>query len=303
MSKIDKIRTLINEGVLLTEVDLSGCNLIELPEWLDPLADSLELLNLGGNHLSDLPSDFNKFRKLRILFFAQNSFQHIPVVLGSMESLYMISFKSNKLEKIAPEALPISIGWLILTDNRLTSLPSKLGLLPLRKLMLSGNQLTDLPEELQNCRDLELLRISCNQLTELPNWLLQMPSLSWLAFSGNLFNENVASTVCQCDGREFFLIHKNTFIQIYFCLLFQSAELPEISSSCVELKEKLGEGASGEVYSGIWHQESSGQSCLHCHDDASISNTEKICQSVAIKFFRSGKTSDGLPEDEMKVQQ
>ena len=53
----------------------------------------------------------------------------------------MLSFKSCKLHDLGVAALPSSLRWLILTDNRLVTLPPSLGTLTqIRKLMLSNNR-------------------------------------------------------------------------------------------------------------------------------------------------------------------
>lgn len=119
--------------------------------------------------------------------------------------------------------------------------------------MMAGNMIESLPEELSNCKDLELFRISVNKLTILPAWLLSLPRLSWIALSGNAF-------------------------------LKQSTSDQSNTNTCIEwkdiqVKEKLGEGASGFVYRG------------------SIIDG----QEVAIKLFKGLITSDGLAEDEIEV--
>lgn len=117
--KLEDILERIKSGERLSKVDLSNEGLGEFPTQLFALFDCLEVLNMGGNSLSTLPSEFAQFSKLRILFFAQNQFTEIPALLGSMGSLFMVSFKSNKVKHIAPEALSPSISWLILTDNQI----------------------------------------------------------------------------------------------------------------------------------------------------------------------------------------
>ena len=83
----------------ITHADLSNCNLTEFPPELFQLKDSLEILNLGENHLSSLPDNIFEFTKLRVMFF----FESFPICLGGLDSLYMISFKSNKLQEIAEQ--------------------------------------------------------------------------------------------------------------------------------------------------------------------------------------------------------
>jgi hypothetical protein len=199
-----------------TRLDLS-CGLTEFPREIFDLADSLEILNLTGNDLSDLPGDLPRLKKLRILFCSENDFRHVPPVLAECAGLSMIGFKSNRIDRV--EALPPSLRWLILTDNRIDRLPASLGdCLPLQKLMLSGNQLESLPGEMAACTNLELVRLAANRFEALPPWLLELPKLAWLAFAGNP------------------------------CSISPPASGELIDWSRLELGESLGEGASGVIH-------------------------------------------------------
>ena len=156
------------------------------PEELYTLVDTLEVLDLTDNNLSTLPDDFDRFKKLKRLFLSNNQFNHVPKVLAKLPSLSMIGMRNNKIKIFEENSLPLSIRWLILTDNELTSLPQSIGDLKLlQKCMLSGNKLSFLPESLNNCTNLELLRIAANNLTSFPTSHLPLPKLSWLAYSGN----------------------------------------------------------------------------------------------------------------------
>ena len=225
-------------------------SLSEFPSVLYDYVNTLEILDLSGNNLSELPEDLYRFTKLKIAFFSQNKFTIFPKQLAKCPSLTMIGFKSNQIVEIPEDALPLHIQWLTLTDNRIEKLPKSIGKCTyLQKCMLAGNRLQELPEELAQCKNLELLRISANQLTKIPTWLIQMPKLSWLAFSGN------PSTY----------IPKN------------EVQLPSIDWSRIQIKQQLGEGASGVI------------------SKAKIDGE----QEVAIKIFKGEVTSDGYPEDEL----
>jgi Leucine-rich repeat (LRR) protein len=115
--KLESVIQSISRGDKLTHVDLSNSGLVEFPSELLQLRDTLEVLNLGGNTLSSLPENVTEFKNLKILFFAQNNFEEVPIQLGELPSLYMLSFKSNKVKHIAPSSLAPSLSWLILTDN------------------------------------------------------------------------------------------------------------------------------------------------------------------------------------------
>jgi hypothetical protein len=169
----------------------------------------------------------------------------------------MVGFKANRIRHLPPAALPSRLRWLILTDNQLPELPAELGQCArLQKLMLAGNRLQSLPPEMASCQRLELLRISANRFEALPDWLLTMPRLAWLAFSGNPFS----------DAAEAAAVAKQAVARIDWAAL--------------ELRHKLGEGASGIIHHARWQS---------APDDAT---------SVAVKLFKGAVTSDGLPRSE-----
>ena len=211
-------------------LDLAA-NLTEFPTEIFDLADSLEILNLSGNKLSDLPPDLGRLRKLRVLFCSDNQFTRVPEVLGQCPNLSMIAFKANQIQTLPAAALPPALRWLILTDNELQDLPLELGnCTRLQKLMLAGNQLTRLPETMSACANLELLRIAANRFAELPAWLLALPRLSWLAYAGNPFCEQIESAA--------------------------PAQHPiqTIEWESLAVQQQLGEGASGVIYQAQWQR-------------------------------------------------
>jgi len=205
-----------------TRIDLS-CGLTEFPREIFELADTLEVLNLTGNRLSELPDDLPRLSKLKILFCSANEFRQLPAVVGRCPALEMIGFKSNRIGSVTE--LPPSLRWLILTDNRLERLPASLGRCTrLQKLMLAGNRLTELPEEMAACRALELVRLAANRFQTLPAWLFELPRLAWLALGGN--------PVSDTDHR--------------------LTPITAIPWQAIRTDEILGEGASGTIYKGSW---------------------------------------------------
>ncbi|OHC11831.1 MAG: protein kinase [Pseudomonadales bacterium GWC1_66_9] len=228
MSTLEQLRR--GELAGSTRLDLSA-DLHECPEEIFALADSLEILNLSGNRLTDLPADLPRLRKLRILFCSDNPFTTLPEVLGDCPQLEMVGFKANRIRHLPAAALPPQLRWLILTDNRLERLPAELGdCSRLQKLMLAGNQLQSLPRHLAGLSRLELLRIAANRLETLPGWLTELPRLSWLAFAGNPFS----------DASEAEILRQHP--------------LPPIPRSSIELGEILGQGASGIIHRADWQR-------------------------------------------------
>ena len=207
-----------------TRLNLS-CGLTSFPREVFDLADSLEVLDLSGNALTELPHDLPRLRKLRVLFLSGNPFTVLPEVLGECPSLTMVGFKSCRIAHVPAASLPVGLRWLVLTDNRIAALPDALGrCTDLQKLMLAGNQLTHLPDAMADCQRLELVRVSANALTAVPEVLLDLPRLAWLACGGNPWSAALEKAA------------------------WQAADVPTVQAAQLQWAEVLGQGASGVIH-------------------------------------------------------
>ncbi|MEO5917228.1 MAG: leucine-rich repeat-containing protein kinase family protein [Luteolibacter sp.] len=226
----DNTLSLLRAGKLAGSVRLDlCCGLAEFPREIFELSDSLEILNLSGNQLSELPADLSRLRKLRILFCSDNQFRHLPAVLGECASLTMVGFKANRIETVDDGAFPESLQWLILTDNRIQKLPGTIGgCAGLQKLMLAGNMLEDLPDEMAACWNLELVRLAANRFHAFPSWLFELPRLSWLGLGGNPWSDRATVDM---------------------------PSMEEIDWADLTFGDQLGEGASGTIHHAHWRTE------------------------------------------------
>ena len=208
-----------------------ACGLETFPREIFDLADTLEVLDLSGNALSSLPDDLPRLTRLRVLFCSGNPFEVLPEVLGACPALEMIGFKGCRIHTVPAAALPPTLRWLILTDNRIEALPATIGRCAgLQKLALAGNRLHSLPPDMAACTRLELLRIAANRMTGLPDWLLRLPRLSWLAYAGNAFCEEVDEA------------------------WQQDARTHPVAWEALTLSRVLGEGASGVIHRAEWSE-------------------------------------------------
>jgi len=195
-------------------------NLDKFPREILELSDTLELLDLSNNHLSSLPDDIGRLKRLKTLFLGYNRFTHIPKILSTLPSLTMIGLKSNQISIWEEDSLPLDIKWIVFTDNSIEQIPISIGkLVNLQKMMLAGNSIKELPSSMQYCKNLELIRLSANSLIEIPDWIFDMPKLSWLAYASNPCSRNVD----------------------------QHSSLDQVSWRDIDIYEVLGEGASGVI--------------------------------------------------------
>ena len=157
------------------------------------------------------------------------------------------------------------------------------------------------------------------KVVDLPTWLWKLPKLTWLALAGNDESGlNLGSGRDSSSGGS------------------HDDGIPSVLWSDLLIQEKLGEGASGVIYKAIWSSSSPSSSSSSPSSSSSSSSsssgvnpsilsatdtkvdgmgigvqvgvapgieTEKEPLIVAVKLFKGGKTSDGLPEDEMKAAQ
>lgn len=217
----------LNSGALAgaREVRLTHQGLSHFPQALFDLADTLELLDLSGNQLSELPADLHRLHRLRRLFASDNPFTQLPRALGRCAALELVGFKACRIRDVPGDSLPPLLRWLILTDNQITHLPEALGQRPrLQKLMLACNQLAALPASLVDCTQLELLRIASNRFTAVPAPVLQLPRLAWLAMAGNPLTQKSELQALATSG-------------------LNPIFMPEL-----QLHEVLGTGASGAIH-------------------------------------------------------
>ncbi len=212
----------------IRQLDLAGLGLEEFPDEILGLADTLERLDLGGNRLRSLPHALSRLGRLRILFCSGNRFRVLPEALGDCASLAQIGCRGSGIETVPEAALPWTLRWLTLTDNRIATLPTAIGERPrLRKLLLSGNRLAALPGSLADLRSLELLRIAANRVETLPAFVARLPRLAWLGFAGNPAEGTIEGAIPP----------------------------PVAPASAIEIGALIGEGSSGRIHRACWHRD------------------------------------------------
>ncbi|KAL3425336.1 serine threonine-protein kinase, partial [Phlyctema vagabunda] len=201
--------------------------LTSFPDEILQLSETLEILDLSGNQLSSLPEAIKELSHLKIAFFSDCNFTTFPKQLAQCSALEMVAFKGNGMTTVPEGSFPPNLRWLILTNNRITSLPASIGSCHrLQKCMLAGNQIISIPDEMAQCKKVGLLRLSCNKITSLPSWLFTLPELAFLAFAGNPCAPSFAD----------------------------NPSLDEIHWTDISVDKLLGEGASGIISQGVWQR-------------------------------------------------
>ena len=235
------------------------CGLTQFPQEIFNLTDSLEILDLTGNALCTLPNDLNRLKELRILFCSSNQFTHLPEVLGECKNLSMIGFKANQIRHIPENAIPTAT---------------------LRWFIVTDNALEAVPNVLGECCQLQKLMLAGNQLTTLPESMANCHALELLRVSANQF-QALPDFLFDLPKLTWLAYAGNPFCNEIEQHLINQHLVNAIDWQTLTLQNVLGQGASGVTYQAMWHPKN------------------QAAEAVAVKLFKSGLTSDGLPRCEM----
>ena len=281
--------------------------------------------------LTVVPREVLQLHTLHTLNLMGNALVSLPTEIGELAQLQILGLKDNYLT-----ALPDSIGNLIklvalyVTNNKLTHLPASIGrLVNLRKFQASFNALQALPVEMAHMRSLELFRAAGNpDLHSIPPALAMAPALTWLSLGGSkfcaAFSRNDPASEEEVEGYDaawwLASISSSNESRTSSSNSRKSSSSssgssgvpPLIARQSLTLTQKLGDGASGEVFRSQWHPIAPSSSSSSPSFFSSLKNKltpEKLqkkkkeaeIQHVAVKIFRGDTSPDGRAIDELEV--
>ena len=119
------------------------------------------ILDLTANGLVEIPVELMSASTLKILELSRNKIKELPYSIKNMTNLTTLNLKENKyLLKLAVTNYFLRLSKL---RDQITSCKS------LESLLLSGNRLVSLPEKLGDLSNLTYLDLSKNSLSSLPS--------------------------------------------------------------------------------------------------------------------------------------
>eukprot|EP00039_Didymoeca_costata_P014503 m.235034 g.235034 ORF g.235034 m.235034 type:complete len:1295 (+) comp16039_c0_seq3:221-4105(+) len=149
---------------------------------------SLRLRSVGHQALKDVSNDLgNKLLYLSELDLGENHLEEIPQWVLGLNSLRRLYLDGNELENIQETAFDNlqALETLNLSRNKLASLPSSIANLKLlRKLFANDNKLKVLPKGLSQLQHMSILRLSRNNISKLDLDILQSKTIT-LHITGN----------------------------------------------------------------------------------------------------------------------
>lgn len=112
---------------------------------------------MRNNRIHDLPPEICDCLLLRELKLDYNFFSSLPTQINKLKQLSHLSVSQNNLKLIPHNVLLLgsSLEHLILNDNKIASIPSKIGgLYKLKTLFLHNNMIVDIPSTMYRIKHL-----------------------------------------------------------------------------------------------------------------------------------------------------
>jgi hypothetical protein len=232
--------------------------------------------------LKDFPSEiFDLAETLEILDLSSNALNDLPSDLHLLKKLRIIFCSNNQFTHL-PEVLGqcenlSMIGFKANKINHIAedAIPTR----TLRWFIVTDNALKKVPDALGDCSHLQKLMLAGNQLNALPTRMANCHALELLRISANQFTA-LPDFLFDLPKLTWLAYAGNPFCNAIEDALISQHQINQIDWQNLTIQQILGEGASGITYQALWN-----------HQDRQ--------ELVAVKLFKSGLTSDGLPRCEM----
>ncbi|XP_076292073.1 leucine rich repeat containing protein 7 lap1 isoform X2 [Lasioglossum baleicum] len=194
----------------ICELNLSHCNLYDVPPDVFIYERTLEKLCLDCNRIKDLPRPLFQCHELRVLSLSDNEVTTLPPAIASLINLEYLDLSKNSIKELPdsikecknlrsidisvnpferfPDAIThiVELRELYINDAYIEYLPANFGRLSaLRTLELRVNNMMTLPKSMSRLINLQRLDIGNNDFTELPEVVGDLINLTELWIDGN----------------------------------------------------------------------------------------------------------------------
>ena len=160
-NKIEKLPENIKTYTCLCRMNLANNSIQEIPS----LPSSLQSLNLVNNKLKRI--DYNHVQDLAHLYVMNNELDSMPKIKSQQLNDYFCCY--NMIKEIRVDIMtPLTIRFIDLSFNSITTIPDDLFKLPIFALVLPGNNIKTISNKISTMSSLSLLNLSYNPIESLP---------------------------------------------------------------------------------------------------------------------------------------
>ena len=234
--------------------------------------------------LTEFPAEiFELSDSLEILDLSGNALTDLPRDFNRLKKLRILFCSNNQFTHL-PEVLGQCehLSMIGFKANQINHIPeSAIPTRTLRWFIVTDNALTQVPHALGECSKLQKLMLAGNQLSNLPASLANCHALELLRISANQF-ETLPDFLFDLPKLTWLAYAGNPFCNAIEQTLISQQTITPIDWQSLTLQQVLGEGASGVTYQALMQDKGEQE-------------------PVAVKLFKSGLTSDGLPRCEMNA--
>ena len=151
----------------LEKLNLSD-NKISNIEGIENLS-KLNKLELNFNEINEIPDNLNKLQSLEILDLTGNKLSEISKGISELKNLKVLNLSINKINSIKePLDKLINLETLVLSENKIEKIDKELYKLKnLKKLDFQRNKINEIPDDLNKLNHLETLVILSNNLNDI----------------------------------------------------------------------------------------------------------------------------------------
>ncbi|RKP21291.1 L domain-like protein [Rozella allomycis CSF55] len=210
----DEIQTTIVGGNM-NKVDMSNkkLNLLSVKFYESKFANSIHILNLGGNSL--IHFDFlRECKSLVNLFLDGNDLTAIPNTLSYCENIKVMSLQRNNITISSCNVLS-SLKELVdlnISCNLFESIPCKF-ILHIKTLNISNNWLNEIPDEIDLLSNLEVFDVSFNSISFITENICHLNKLRELYLTSNNLS-TLPKSIGACPELEILDIRVNQIADI-----------------------------------------------------------------------------------------
>ncbi|KAL5008416.1 hypothetical protein ScPMuIL_013997 [Solemya velum] len=154
----------------LVTLDFSNNDVLSVDDGIVKLQHLRSFVAKNNKLDSDsFPKNFGLLKNLEVLNLSGNSLGEVPIQFTELEQLRGVYLGGNKISSLPGQVSEVRLEVLYLGGNCLTEIPAELGaLVSLISLTLCDNQLQSIPPTLSHLQRLQSLSLHNNQLSTLP---------------------------------------------------------------------------------------------------------------------------------------